>query len=205
MKSLTTNCAKIWRTMLQYPEFQNLANAYKIYFKDWFMPSSDLSFLRKYKKFRYTKMDGKLEFAWIHPNYVSGGKICNQTVDHYCMLLQLATWAIRNWYSVIEFNIFPRTGGADVVLDCELETIAFEYERNGSNSHNDLWNKKRDILNEGWTPMFVCQSTNYKHVVQAVGEQYVVARGQALMARLDQIVRLHPRRIRRIDYSWESI
>ncbi len=193
--------------MLQYPEFQQLANAYKIYFRDWFFSSPDLYLLKKegFEQYKYTNLAGKHDYCWLQEKYVYKDKICNQTIDHFATLIQLACWAIRNWYPVIEFNIFPSTGGADVVVNLGDEIIAFEYERNLSNSHNDIWNKKRYILSQGWTPIFVCQSSNLKHVTSAVGEQYTVQRGQALIAKLHSLEVFHPRQIKNIKYTWDSI
>ncbi len=186
--------------MLQYPEYQNLANTYKIYLPNWFMPCSDLSFLKYtgFAQYKITKLDGKHDYCWIQERFIHGDKIFNQTIDHYVTLIQLAAWAIRNWIGILELNINPQVGGADVIIQIKNDRYAFEYERSGSNSTSDLYLKKRSIINKGQIPIFITQSSNFKYVSNAVGD-CAVQRGMQLMDKLKQF---EGQPISAIKYRW---
>ena len=66
-------------------------------------------------------------------------------------------------------------------LSCRMKKILkLEYEIKGSHTTEQLIKKKSTALEDGSEVRFICSSSDYPFISQAVGEDYTLSRGAAV-------------------------
>jgi hypothetical protein len=109
--------------------------------------------------------------------------ILNQSVDHYCTVVQLGGHlAMRGFDVVINHH-----SDADVLVKSSRGMVAFEYERPGTHNPSELLKKKQFAENHHSMVFFVCNSDNEESIKEVVGADCVVRRGVQLEALLKTI------------------
>jgi len=110
----------------------------------------------------------------------------NQTVDHYAMVLQIASYLLHRG-ATVEVNHYET---ADVVATINGVTIAVEYERDRSHTAQQLIEKNQKLLKQYDKVLFVSTSTNYKFISadRCIGENQTAARGFMLREHLDNLI-----------------
>ena len=122
---------------------------------------------------------------WIASSKVNDGIVLNQTIDHYAMALQIASYWLHKGATVKVSHYED----ADVVVELGGKTLALEYERPGTHTTDQLidknvrWQKKYDYV------VFVVSSANYKQVSASncIGPDNTVARGASLLEYMDSL------------------
>ncbi|MCK5012785.1 MAG: ATP-binding protein [Candidatus Omnitrophica bacterium] len=118
--------------------------------------------------------------AWIKTADIPS----NQTVDHFATVVSIAGQLILNGAENVEVSHFD---DADITFKSNGNTHAIEYERAGSHSEPELIEKKFRTQSNYSNVKFVCASGYHKKMVKALGDDFVVKRGQALQDYLDAI------------------
>ena len=123
---------------------------------------------------------------WVTSSMVQNGIILNQTLDHYGMVLQIASYLLHKGFSV-EVN---HHDDADIVASMNGHTIAIEYERPGSHTVDQLIEKNQKLQTKYPRLVFVVTSTNYKMVSadNCVGMEKTISRGVLLREYLENLV-----------------
>ena len=123
---------------------------------------------------------------WVKSSIVENGIILNQSIDHYGMVLQIASYLLHKGFSV-DVN---HHDDADIVATMNDQTIAIEYERPGSHTVDQLIEKNQRLQTKYGRVVFVVTSTNFK-VVSAdncIGMEKTVTRGIVLREYLENLV-----------------
>ena len=109
--------------------------------------------------------------------------ILNQSVDHYCTVVQLGGHLAMRGFDVM----INHHADADVVVKSSQGMVAFEYERPGTHNPSDLLKKKQFAEKHHSMVFFVCTSDNEEMIKEVVGADCVVRRGVQLEALLKTI------------------
>ncbi|MBN1134190.1 MAG: hypothetical protein JXA38_04635, partial [Methanosarcinaceae archaeon] len=104
---------------------------------------------------------------------IDGGRIGNQSIDHYTTVIQIAGFMAQNGFNV-KINHYD---DADIVATREGFTIAIEYERTGSHSVSDLIEKKKRAETTYGRMVFVVTAENERKMKSILGADCVVRRG----------------------------
>lgn len=123
---------------------------------------------------------------WIESSKVKDGKILNQTIDHYGMVLQMAAYLLHKGFSV-EVN---HHDDADIVATIDGQTIAIEYERPRSHTTDQLIEKNQRWQTKYGRVVFVVTSENYKQVSadNCIGPIKTVKRGAMLQEFIENYI-----------------
>lgn len=119
--------------------------------------------------------------AWIKRDILIGDMVLNQSLDHYCTVLQVAGYLQQQG---IKIDI-QHLNGPDLSFEISGKKIYLEYEH-GQQSAQILQQKKQNI-NSGQL-VFIGQASNIKHLYTTVGEENVIKRGQQLADYLDNLI-----------------
>ncbi len=119
--------------------------------------------------------------VWIKQDILIGDMVLNQSLDHYCTVLQVAGYLQQQG---IRADI-QHLNGADLSFEISGKRIYLEYEH-GEQSAQILQHKKQDI-NSGQL-VFIGQASNIKYLYNVVGEQNVIKRGRQLAEYLDNLI-----------------
>jgi hypothetical protein len=123
---------------------------------------------------------------WVKSSIVENGMILNQSIDHYGMVLQIASYLLHKGFSV-EVN---HHDDADIVATMDGQTIAIEYERPGSHTVDQLIEKNQRLQTKYGRVVFVVTSTNFKLVSadNCIGMEKTVTRGIVLREYLENLI-----------------
>lgn len=168
--------------------FKKLASEHKIIIDDWISGDSSLLLQQGYEKHQVTRVDKPGTVTAYIPQGMVQNKLINlpglgdQTLDHYASVLQLAGLIISYGFEVEQIN---HTGKQDIISKINGQSIAWEYERYNNKNLNIIVNKKAAALEKSDKVWFVCSSTDAKYISKAVGEDYTLTRGAAVIEILE--------------------
>lgn len=173
---------KVTESIKQYkikPQYEELCRVHKTVFEHMFEGEySEAALLRDgYKGFTPQRICGGTgtEKAWTHTSIVKGNKIEQQSQDHYHTVFQIAAYLIDHGFTDVVVNHY---GDVDVVGTLNGRTYAFEYERDGSHTIRDIFEKFARAKQKYDHVTVVCMSTNKNAVIKAVEPEGVVAYGE---------------------------
>lgn len=126
---------------------------------------------------------GKVK-TWVKPSIIKNGHILNQTTDHYMTVVQIAA---RLLLSGVDDVVIEHHDGVDVSATIDGEQIAFEYERPGSHTKEELTDKLLRGETNHWRCYFIGSTTNEALLKSAVGGHNVVKRGIGLKELIDTL------------------
>ena len=115
--------------------------------------------------------------TWVKSGKIKNGHILNQTTDHYMTVLQIAGKLLL---SGIDDVVVEHHDGVDVSALIGDDRIAFEYERPGSHTKEELTDKLLRAETNHGRCYFVGSTANEKLLENAVGGHNVVKRGSGL-------------------------
>ena len=148
-----------------------LAADNQIYFDSWIHGDS----IHELKKNGYKQVSTQLINGngtiktWINESLISGDKIKNQSIDHYASVCQLAGILVKSGF-VVEINHFS---DADIVAKNNGTAYAFEYERSGSHTKNEIIEKYDTHMKHYTDVFFICSSENHNMIKEAVGKNAI--------------------------------
>ena len=99
------------------------------------------------------------------------------SLDHYASVIQLAALMQDEKYEEITIN---HNAEEDIRGKKNGKWLAFEYEKKGSHTKDELIKKKLAALEKGYEVRFVCNSADYATIAEAVNEDYTLSRGSAV-------------------------
>jgi hypothetical protein len=143
----------------------------QIYFDDWIHEDSIHALTDNGYKQITTQLingNGRLK-TWIKETLISNDMIGNQSIDHYASVCQLAGILVKTGFAV-EINHF---NDADIVARNNGTSYAFEYERSGSHSKNDLIEKYKRHTKYYTDVFFICSGENHHIIKEAVGKNAI--------------------------------
>jgi len=122
---------------------------------------------------------------WINSSKVLDGKVLNQSIDHYAMVLQIASYWLHKGATVQVYHYED----ADVVVKMNGKTIAIEYERPGTHTVDQLISKNIRYQTKYDQLVFVVSAANYKVVSSSncIGPDKTVVRGSRLLEYMDNL------------------
>lgn len=123
--------------------------------------------------------------SWIKSDILNGGKVYNQTIDHYASVIQIAGIVLQAGFEDVTVNHFD---DEDVRATFSGQSYSFEYERPGSHTEKQLAEKCRKLESTNSRCFFVCQSSYGKFVAHAVGGHNTYTRGAAFKAAIDAVL-----------------
>jgi hypothetical protein len=121
--------------------------------------------------------------VWIEKSIIVEGKIINQTIDHYATACQIIGDFILRGF---ECEIQHVDGPDGVVKLPGSKTLSIEYERPGTHTATQIFDKHQTNLQKYDVCLVVTTSQNYAEVQDAIGCLDVVARGEKLRAKIDE-------------------
>jgi hypothetical protein len=122
--------------------------------------------------------------TWVKPGKIKNEHILNQTTDHYMTVLQIAGKLLLSGVSDV---VVEHHDGVDVSAKIGDERIAFEYERPGSHTQDELTDKLLRAETNHGRCYFVGSTANEGLLKNAVGEHNVVKRGIGLKHLIDTL------------------
>ena len=154
------------------PALSDLVTEHGICFNSWVKGDSSVLVDKGFRSQRVIDaIDGKSCQVWIKQ------KPDNMTLDHFAMVMRLAGHLITSKAAIVQIN---HSADADIVADINGMKVAFEYERPGSHTTQQLIEKQERAQAKYDKVVFVCQAQNLEQLIKAVGVQNVVTRGMEL-------------------------
>ncbi len=163
-----------------------LAADNQIYFDDWIHGDSIHELTNNGYKQLSTQIingNGKLK-TWIKESLISGDMIGNQSIDHYASVCQLAGILVKSGFAV-EINHYS---DADIIARNSGTVYAFEYERAGSHTKNEIVEKYDTHMKHYDDVFFVCSGDNHSMIKEAVGKN-AIKRGLKVKNLIDELKR----------------
>ena len=163
-----------------------LAADNQIYFDDWIHGDSIHELTNNGYKQLSTQIingNGKLK-TWIKESLISGDMIGNQSIDHYASVCQLAGILVKSGFAV-EINHYS---DADIIARNNGTVYAFEYERAGSHTKNEIVEKYDTHMKHYDDVFFVCSGDNHSMIKEAVGKN-AIKRGLKVKNLIDELKR----------------
>lgn len=159
---------------------RNLSNKYGIYFPNWTLGEPD-NILEMYgyevRQVQEPIGRGRTK-VWLDSSLInSDDRIHTQTIDHYATVLRIAGWFALNDIPV-EVNNFE---DVDIVAKYQDKTYAFEYERPGSHTIEQLKDKLIRAEKQYGIVFFICTGQNKELLQKTFGEATVIPRGTQLL------------------------
>ena len=131
--------------------------------------------------------NGKIK-AWVQSDIIDeNDMVGNQTLDHYSSVIQIAGYLMLSGFDDVVVSHYDN---ADVTCRVGDDLFAFEYERPGSHTKQELQAKKIKLETTGKRCFFVCQSSYKKFVESAVGD-CTYTRGANIKAAIDAVLSDH--------------
>lgn len=159
---------------------RGLANKYGIYFPNWIYGKPDQTLEMYGYELRQVQEPigrGRTK-VWIDSSLInSSDRIHSQTIDHYATVLRIAGWFAQNDITV-EVNNFE---DVDIVAEYNGKKYAFEYERPGSHTIEQLKEKLIRAEKQYGIVFFVCTGQNKELLQSTFGEATVIPRGTQLL------------------------
>jgi hypothetical protein len=179
---VTTVHQKQWKLK---PQYQGMSEEHCIIFENWFEGEFNEAALQQdgYKAFQPIRLNasGTIK-AWIKSSIMVGGKVSpparglrtvnattkdrgQQTTDHYATVIQIAAYLLDHGFSDIIINHWT---DVDVVATYKGETYAFEFEKDGSHSIGEIFEKFSNARLKYDHVYIVCTTANKSKVIKAV-------------------------------------
>ena len=106
------------------------------------------------------------------------------TLDHFATCVGTAEYLTR---CGVEKVILHHSNGVDIETEIDNKKISFEYERPGTHTQSELFEKKKRAEQEYDRVIFIAQKANLNFVQKACGDENVVLRGVELKELLDEL------------------
>jgi len=103
--------------------------------------------------------------AWTHESILEDSLIYQQTPDHFYAVLQIAAHLIKFGFTDVEIRHW---NNVDVTGKFKNKIYAFEYERPGTHTVQELKTKFNNAKSKYDYVYIVCQASNKKEVARAV-------------------------------------
>jgi hypothetical protein len=103
--------------------------------------------------------------AWVHDSILEGSLIYQQSPDHFFAVLQIAAYLIKFGFTEVTIKHW---NDVDVSGKFNSKTYAFEYERPGSHSRQELKTKFNTAKSKYDFVYFVCQAANKAMIAKAL-------------------------------------
>ena len=171
-----------------FPELLKLVDEHKIYFSDWSENPSDLAVLLKqvYDRHKVQRVAGNgIMMVYVLTGFLNENKLIDkphlgkQTLDHYSSVVQLAGHCMQlPIYEDVEVH---HNSDVDVSARVDGKTIGLEYENYNNKNIETIVKKKEAALAKYDIVKFICSQSDYSTLVKAVGENYVLQRGGAVL------------------------
>jgi len=170
-------------------KYVKLAKENHIVFSDWIEGEDPAHTMRMmgYKSHQPQGIRGEgFVTCWIKESEIKEDKkIKNQTLDHYCAVMQLEGYFYKAEYTDFEVNHNDK-------VDLSDGETAFEVEQPDSHNLNELIEKKAQALKNHKRVYFICSRDNFEKMIKAVGADFVIKRGKQLDRFLEENYPLNP-------------
>lgn len=160
------------------PQYKEISDTHMIIFENWLEGEYNEAALRRdgYKFFNPQRINGSgTTKSWIHSSIIKGDKVMQQTPDHYNTVLQIAAYLLDRGFTNIGINHW---NDVDVVGTYKGETYAFEFERDGSHSVSEIFEKFTRAKLTYDHVFIVCVTANKSKVAKAVEPEGEIKYGQ---------------------------
>lgn len=176
----------------------SIAEQHKVLFDSWIQEShnGDLAEVMKdrgfVKKTVQNAFENGLTGMWIEKEIISSdGKIYNQSLDHYSTVAQIHAFLAENGIQAESSNI----NGPDVVAHIRGKTLAIEFERPGTHTAAQIFEKHHAAQQSYDRCVIVATYQNQKIIKNAIGSNDMILRGGKLKAFLDEYIQAKIERI----------
>jgi len=166
------------------PQFKHLITEQKIIFSDWVDGDASLLLQQGYEKHQVARVEKRGTVGAFMPRgtVVNGlvklPHLGDMKLDHYSSVVQLAALAQGLGYDEITIN---HNQDVDLKARKNGKLVGLEYEIKGSHTTEELVAKKATAIRNGLEIRFVCSSTDYPFIAKAVGADYTLQRGEAVV------------------------
>ena len=161
-------------------EFKWLISEHKIIFSDWIEGDASTLLQQGYEKHYVQRVEktGRV-VAFFPKGVVKNGLmklpgIGDMTLDHYASVVNLGALMQEEKFDEITIN---HNDKEDLRGKKNGKILKLEYEIKGSHTTEELIKKKATAIEDGSTVRFICSSSDYPFISQAVGEDYTLSRG----------------------------
>lgn len=127
---------------------------------------------------------GRLK-VWVRPGLIRNEKVGAQSEDHYFTVLQIAGYLRIHGISMVEVH---HTDNVDVSTSIGEKFVAFEFEKPGSHTSDQLLRKQQRAEGDHDICYFVGTRDNIAFLKSSVTKQNVVQRGINLKRLLDVLI-----------------
>lgn len=173
---------------LVHPELYSIVQEHKVCFDDWI--EGDASMMTQYgfeSQAVHRALGGTgLLRIWYRPEIVEDNRVKNQSMDHYSTVLQICGFLTKLGIKAT-VNHYD---DVDIIAEKGDIKIAFEYERPGSHTKDQLIEKKLKAETKYGRVVFIGTVENIKDLMEAVGTDCVVRRGSLLGEMIYEIFKL---------------
>lgn len=171
-------------------EYDQMVAHHNVILKDW-VDGND-SFLASEgweKAIRLPSVTGRGTCTmWHRPGAINGNQmnmegLGKMTVEHFVCVVQIESYLVSKGIKCSS----DHNQGADIKFQIGDKLYAIEYEMARSHTEKELIEKKERLF--GFDDFrFVCSSDDYPMISRAVGEDFTIARGKALVEWIDGLI-----------------
>ena len=173
---------------LVHNSLYQLVEEHKMCFEDWI--DGDSSIMKRYgfvSKPVHRALGGTgLIRVWFKPEILEGDRIKNQSIIHFTTVLQVVGFLSKYGVKVTMNNY----DDVDIAAEQGNVKIAFEFEKPGTHTRDELIKKKMSAETKYGRVVFIGTAENISELSEAVGEQNVIPRGSLLTEKLHEIFKL---------------
>jgi hypothetical protein len=178
-KKVVENTSMVDTIELIDDSIKEYVTEHKICFSSWLKSDPNQLVKKGFTPYRVQNALG------IGPTQVWTKQIAgNQTIDHYATVYQLAGY-LKIQKIPVEIH---HSEDVDIVAEINGKQIAFEYERPGIHTFDQLIKKKEFAQNKYDRVVFIGQTANIKFLTETVGEKNTVKRGIELLELLSELI-----------------
>ena len=165
-------------------EFKWLISEHKIIFSDWIDGDPSVLLQQGYEKHQMPRIEKRGTVGVFMPiGSVRNGRVIlphmgDMKLDHYSSVIQLAPVMQAENFEEITIN---HNQDVDIKGVKNGKWLGLEYEIKGSHTTEELIKKKAAALENGIDVRFICSSADYPFISGAVGEDYTLTRGSAVV------------------------
>jgi DNA helicase HerA-like ATPase len=166
-----------------HSEYEHLVDHHKVILKEWINGNDSYLSSEGWKKaIRLPSVTGRGSCTmWHRPGAINGNQmnmigLGKMTVEHFVCVVQMESYLVSKGIKCSS----DHNQGADIKFQINDKIYAIEYEMARSHTDKELVEKK-DRLFDYDDFRFVCSADDYPTISRAVGEEYTIARGKALI------------------------
>lgn len=180
-------------------QYKQVVNEHKVIFE--FMLEEDYSIqalsdagYKKENPYPQRALDTGTILTWIHESIRNDDHILQQTVDHYTTVIQTMLYLEEKGFTDLKVH---HRNNVDIEGIYNCQSYAFEYERDGSHSVEQIKEKFLRARETHDRVFIICMSTNKNRVIEAVEDpermkkklkpENMCTRGISLKALIDEI------------------